>query len=567
MLKALTGAIFLSSSEALNFQSKGDDLTMIEIFPAKRIITMDQGNPHADAVAVLDGRILGAGSLEAMKSLGPHRVNDQFIDQVLMPGFVEGHCHVSEGAFWAYTYTGFFPRSDPQGNLWQGCPSLEAVVDRLKQADLSKQVISAWGFDPIYFKDQSRMTRHDLDRVSTTLCVGVMHASGHIMNVNTLALDRAGLMRKGIEHPGIVLDHEGLPSGELRGPDAMTMVGRFVGFDREAMAGDEAAMWRFASLCVRAGVTTATDLANLLPDDAVNMMLRVTASDRYPVRIVAMRRFQAISPAALIERALELKAKSSDRLRLGAIKAFADGSIQGFSARLRWPGYYNGMPNGLWYTAPEQLTALYEGALANGLQVHTHTNGDEAIDLALRCLEQALRKQAASDHRFVLQHCQMGDEAQFRKMKALGMAVNLFPNHHFYWGDQHRSITLGPHRAARMNACASALRAGLMMGIHSDAPVTPLGPLFTAWAAVNRLTASGVVLGQTECIGVDEALYAITLGAAQTLHLDQEVGSIAVGKHADFVVLDQDPYEIPAKDLNQLSVCATVQAGRVFASA
>ena len=105
------------------------------------------------------------------------------------------------------------------------------------------------------------------------------------------------------------------------------------------------------------------------------------------------------------------------------------------------------------------------------------------------------------------------------------------------------------------------------MGIHSDAPVTPLGPLFTAWAAVNRLTASGIVLGQTECIGVDEALYAITLGAAQTLHLDQEVGSIAVGKHADFVVLDQDPYEIPAKDLNQLSVCATVQAGRVFASA
>ena len=111
----------------------------------------------------------------------------------------------------------------------------------------------------------------------------------------------------------------------------MTMVGRYVGFDREAMAGDEAAMWRFASLCVRAGVTTATDLANLLPDDAVEMMLRVTASGSYPVRIVAMRRFQAMSPTELVERAMALKQKSTDQLRLGAIKAFVDGSIQGFS--------------------------------------------------------------------------------------------------------------------------------------------------------------------------------------------------------------------------------------------
>ena len=537
---------------------------MIEIYPAKRIITMDRSNKSTQAVAVLDGRVLGTGSLESMKALGTHRIDERFIDHVLMPGFVEGHCHVSEGAFWAYAYTGFFPRADPQGRIWEACKSIPAVIQRLKQSDSSKGHIAAWGFDPIYFEDQCRMTRQDLDAVSETCCVGVMHASGHIMNVNTLALEKAGLMRQGIEHPGIPLDKDGYPNGELKGPDAMTMVGCYVGFDREAMAGDEAAIWRFASLCVRAGVTTATDLANLLPDDAVEMMLRVTASGSYPVRIVAMRRFQAMSPTELVERAMALKQKSTDQLRLGAIKAFVDGSIQGFSARLRWPGYYNGMPNGLWYTPPEHLALLYEGALANGLQVHTHTNGDEAIDLAIHCFTQALRKQSSADHRFVLQHCQMGDEAQFRKMQALGLAVNLFPNHHYFWGDQHRTITLGPQRAQRMNACASALRAGLVMGIHSDAPVTPLAPLFTAWAAVNRLTASGVTLGSDECISVDEALYAITLGAAQTLHLDHEVGSIAVGKRADFAVLEHDPYEVPPEALHRIKVWGTVQAGRLF---
>lgn len=537
---------------------------MIEIFPARRIITMDASNPEAQAVAVREGRILGVGSISDLRAFGHVQINEQFIDQVLMPGFVEGHSHVSEGSLWAFTYAGFFPRTDPKGKTWPGCLSLQEVLDRLKQACESVKVLSAWGFDPIYFQNQRRMNRQDLDTVSVDMCIGVLHASGHILNVNSLALERAGLMRQGIDHPGVVIGADGFPSGELKGPDAMTMVGPYVGFDRDIMSGDADALWRFASLCVRAGVTTASDLANLLPDDAVTMMLRETANPAFPVRIVSLRRFQGMSPGQMIQRALELKRLSTEQLRLGAIKAFADGSIQGFSARLRWPGYYNGLENGMWYTAPEQLTELYEGALAHGLQVHTHTNGDEAIDFAIACFDRAIRRQYAADHRFVLQHCQMGDEAQFRKMKALGLAVNLFPNHHFYWGDQHRSITLGPQRAQKMNACASALRAGLIMGIHSDAPVTPLAPLFTAWAAVNRRTASGAILGDHERISSAEALYAITMGAAQTLHLDHEIGSISVGKRADFAVLNEDPFAVPPDRLNSVEVWGTVQGGRVF---
>jgi hypothetical protein len=87
-------------------------------------------------------------------------------------------------------------------------------------------------------------------------------------------------------------------------------------------------------------------------------------------------------------------------------------------------------------------------------------------------------------------------------MKALGLGVNLFANHLFYWGDQHRTVTVGPERAERMNACRHALDAGVPLAIHSDAPVTPLAPLFTAWCAANRLSASGQVLGEAERIGV-----------------------------------------------------------------
>jgi predicted amidohydrolase YtcJ len=314
-------------------------------------------------------------------------------------------------------------------------------------------------------------------------------------------------------------------------------------------------------------VTTAADLASLLPPDAVAMMTRVTGEPAFPTRIVSLRRLFGMTPAQVIDRAVALSALSTDRLRLGMVKIVADGSIQGFSARLRWPGYYNGAPNGLWYVTPEEMRATYALALERGVPVHTHVNGDEAIELALDCLEDALRRHPRPDHRFTLQHAQLADAAQFRRMKALGACVNLFPNHHFHWGDQHRAVTVGPERAERMNACATALATGVPMAIHSDAPVTPLGPLFTAWCAVNRRTASGRVLGERERIGVPDALRTITLGAAYTLRLDGEIGSIEAGKRADFAVLDDDPLEIGPDRLKDVRVWGVVQDGRVFPAA
>ena len=542
----------------------------ITIFRARRILTMNPARPEATHVAVQDGRILGAGTLDELAGWGPYRVDDRFSEMVLMPGLVEGHSHASEGTFWRYLYLGRFDRMAPDGKVWPGLGSIEEIVGRLVEGERAlatpAEPLAGWGLDPIYYGSR-RIDRADFDRVSTARPVGVMHASGHILNVNSRALELAGLLRPGINHPGVPLGKDGLPTGELKGPEAMTMVGGHTGFDREVLANDEPGLRRFAQLCVRAGVTTATDLANLLPADAVAMMRRVTGEARYPVRIVSLRRFQGLTPQGAIDAVLALRPQSTDRLRLGAIKMFADGSIQGFSARLRWPGYFNGAPNGLWYTPPETVREVYTLALRHEVLVHTHTNGDEATEMALDCLEQALRAVPAPDHRFTLQHCQLADAAQFRRMRRLGMCANLFPNHHFYWGDQHYEMTVGPERATRMNACATALAEGVPLAIHSDAPVTPLGPLFTAWCAANRVTASGRVLGTTERIGVADALRTITLGAAWTLKLDGEIGSIECGKRADFAVLQDDPLEIGAANLKDVRVWGTVQDGRVFPAA
>ena len=539
------------------------------IYRARRILTMNPARPFATHVAVREGRILGAGTLEELAGWGDYQLDDRFADKFLLPGFVEGHSHLMEGALWRFVYVGYHDRMDPDGRTWAGAKTIDAVVARLAEqgAGLTDpgQPLVGWGFDPIYFGGR-RCDRHDLDRVSSTRPVAIVHASLHIMNANTPALAAAGYLREGIAHPGLPLAADGLPTGECKGPDAMAPVADEVGMDRGLLAADTEAMRAFSRLCVRKGVTTATDLAAPLTPESVEGMLQVTGTPGFPTRIVALLRQLAQTPQQLIDRALELRAMGTDRLRLGMVKLVADGSIQGFSARLRWPGYFNGMPNGMWYTAPEQVRAILALALENGVHVHTHTNGDEATDMVLDAMQEALAGHPVPDHRFTLQHCQLADAAQFRRIRALGMCANLFANHTFYWGDAHYEQTVGPERAERMNACATAIETGVPFAIHSDAPVTPLGPLFTAWCAVNRRSASGRLLGAQQRIGVGDALRAITLGAAWTLKLDGEIGSIETGKRADFAVLESDPIEVAPEALKDVGVWGVVADGRPVAA-
>jgi predicted amidohydrolase YtcJ len=195
--------------------------------------------------------------------------------------------------------------------------------------------------------------------------------------------------------------------------------------------------------------------------------------------------------------------------------------------------------------------------------MHIHVNGDEAAEVTLDALEAAMRKHPWAGHRHVLQHCQMMGRALFQRAADMGVCCNIFSNHIYYFGDKHAAFTIGEDRALRMDGCRSALDAGVNIAIHSDAPVTPMAPLFTAWCAVNRQTMTGRTLGAAQCIEVSEALYAITMGAAYTLKLDAEIGSIEAGKRADFAVLGQDPSEVDPMALKDVPVLGTVFGGAV----
>ena len=544
------------------------------VYAARKIITMNPMQPAASHVAVRDGRILSVGSLEQAKAWGNVELDNRFADRVLMPGLIEGHCHLKEGGMWSMPYLGWFDRRDPNGKVWPGLRSMQAVIDRLHAIDREMQLagsgsdipLVAWGFDPIYF-DNERMTVQHIDRACPDRPVVIAHANGHLMNVNTAMLRLAGITRA-TEIEGVIKFENGEPTGELQEPAAMFPVVRRIGNAGLLAPMDDAGMAGFAAIARNQGVTTATDLVNRLSESDCDTLERACASEDFSVRLLpAFQAFHGTHGAqegATHVRAL--MARNTDRLRYGLVKMMLDGSIQGFSARLRWPGYFNGASNGIWVTEPSQFERDFEVYHNAGLTIHTHTNGDEASEVAIDAIERVLARHPRPNHRHTLQHGQLIDAALFRRMAGAGLSVNLFANHLWYWGDQHAELTVGPDRAARMNACASALRAGVPMAIHSDAPVTPLGPLFTAWCAVNRVTPSGRVLGESERISVEQALHAITLGAAWTLGLDQETGSIECGKRADFCVLEEDPLSVDPIKLKDIKVWGTVLSGKPFAA-
>ena len=525
---------------------------------------MDASRPRADAVAVRDGRVLGVGTTAELGVWGDAVVDDTFINHVLLPGFVEAHCHSLQGALWQFPYCGYFARTGPDGRDWPGCTSVDAVIERLAEveAELDDPAtpLCAWGLDPIYFPGERLEARH-LDQVSPTRPVFVLHASIHLATVNSACLAAEGIDADTLME-GVVKDHAGQPIGELQEPPAMALASAPFRQVFRAMGTDDA-IWHFGSLARNAGVTTVTDLGttSIASDSIVDRWQRVVNDPMFPARVSMFHQPGADTNEAAAAMVLQRRSQSTDKLRFGHVKLILDGSIQGFTARLRAPGYLDDRPNGLWLIPPEQVVQRLRAFHAAGITVHAHCNGDQAVDVFLDAVEQVLREAPRRDHRHTVQHCQLTSPAQYRRMAALGLSANVFANHTYYWGDQHCWNTVGPDRAARMNAAATALGEGVQLSMHSDAPVTPIGPLRVAWCAVNRLTASGVTLGPNERIPVEAALHAITVGASFQLKMDDEVGSIAPNKWADFAVLEEDPFLVDPADLHDIGVWGTVLAG------
>jgi predicted amidohydrolase YtcJ len=544
------------------------------IFTARNIVTMNPANPEAQAVAVRDGRIICVGTVEECQSWGEATVDDRFADHVLVPGFVEAHGHTMDSASELMPYVGYHPYPLSDGSSTPAIRGYDELIARLKAEDAklpAGEPLVANGFDPIYFPDLPRLSRRELDKVSTDRPVFVRHASGHLATVNTALLEAEAITTDS-PTPGIGKDPDGTLNGELQEAPAMMLAK--AAFAKMMAAGlGPTPIQIHAAMCRNAGVTTSTELVGmLLLDESQVKVWQDTVNDAaFPARMVLYNLptmpGSTADYDAVAENAVKLREIETDKLRAPGIKLVADGSIQGWTAVMMEPGYYTGEDHGLLQFSPEDLLAAVKAFHARKLNVHCHCNGNGAGQIFVDAVEEVLRGDAWLDHRHVLQHSQTTTAAQYRKMGRLGICANIFTNHIWYWGDQHFEQTMGPERTRGMWACRTALDNNVPLSFHTDSGVTPIGHLMTMWCAVNRLTPSGRVLGEYEKITPYEALHAATIGGAFQLHMDHEVGSIEAGKFADFAVLADSPLDVDPLGIRDIAVWGTVVGGVPFEAA
>jgi len=533
-----------------------------------QIITMNEGNPKIQAVATLGDRIVAVGSSESIKKLaGPKTKIVNLEGKTLVPGLNEPHNHF--GMYGVLARCSVNLQSPPVGYIKNMNELMEALRDSINKT-LKGQWIYGRGYDDTLLAEKRHPTRYDLDKVSIEHPILIVHVSGHLSVANTRALEMAGITKDTPQPPGGVIRKDpqtGDPDGVLEEMPAQSLVARLL--PPISMEKRIEGMATAAEQYLKVGVASCSDAGVNFP--GIGSPAEIVAYQKAVHEgILHLRMTMMIGVHFLLgpegKSPSFLTGFGNDRLKIGPAKIIVDGSIQGYTGWLGGPYYipfkgdkdFRGYP----VTPPEFLNPLVMAAHKAGFQIAAHGNGDAAIDAILEAYLLAQKEYPRPDARHRIEHCQTVREDQLDTMAELGVTPSFFVSHTFYWGDRHNAIFLGPERARRISPLKSALKRGIKFSIHSDCPVTPVSPLFCVFAAVNRVTTGGEVLGPEYCLTPEEALRGVTNYAAWQTFDEKIKGSIEVGKLADFTILAENPLEVPPERIRDIKVMEVIIGGK-----
>ncbi|RQO53510.1 amidohydrolase [Paucibacter sp. KBW04] len=527
------------------------------------IVTINELQPEAQAVAVRQGRILKVGDRdELLKLKGPKTRLVDLKGQVLLPGFIDGHGHIANVGFQAAS-ANLLPAPDGAVN---NIPSLLKTLRDAKPNAITQKMgfIIGFGYDDSQLAEQRHPTRDELDQVSKDVPVLVIHQSGHLGAVNSKALELLKIDANSKNPPGgTIRRREGSqePNGVLEENALFTLL-----FPLQSKLGEtenEAMIKAGQDLYLRFGYTTAQEGRASAP--TIKTFTQLAKKGGLLVDVVAyadMATAESSMDSPWTSRAYQ------GHFRVGGVKLNLDGSPQGKTAWLSKPYYkvpegqsadYAGYPS---YKNDSDVDALVERAFSKGWQVLAHVNGDAAIDQYIAAVRKAEAKLGRADRRAVAIHAQTARFDQVQAFHDLAIMPSFFPMHTFYWGDWHRDSVLGNERAQNISPTGWALERGMIFSSHHDAPVALPSSIRVLSATVNRSTRTGQVLGADQRVTPLVGLKALTLWAAYQYFEEKDKGSIEVGKLADFTLLDKNPLKIPREQLANLTVTGAIKQDR-----
>lgn len=525
------------------------------------IVTVDDDQPMAEALAVKDGRILAVGREQDLQiHVGP---STQLIDlqgKTLAPGFIDGHAHVSGFGLQAVGANLLAP---PDGQVTSIDELVAVLKDWANSSDDDTRMgwIFGMGYDDAILAEGRHPNRDDLDRVSTDLPVIVIHISGHFAAVNSKGLEKIGYTAATPDpEGGIIRRREGSsePNGVLEELAAIPV------FIRELtpVTPEDSVYFleQGLEMAMSFGYTTAQEGRAFAQTH--DQLAEYASSRGFPVDVVSYIDYATQQPLNSDWYGPDYRGG----YRVGGLKLTLDGSPQGRTAWRTQPylippdgqsADYAGYP-----AIPDQarVDEIVDTAYRNGWQLLAHANGDAAVDQLIAAHRPAIEKYGAGDRRHVLIHGQYVRLDQLDEMAELDLFASLFPMHTFYWGDWHAQI-IGDELAENISPTRSALDRGLHLTSHSDAPVALPNLMQVMWATVNRVTRTGRVLGADQRLTPEEALKAITLWSAWQHFEEKEKGSLEAGKLADLVILSDNPLTIDPMKINEIVVLETIKDG------
>lgn len=529
------------------------------LITAGMIRTVDGSQPTASAMLIGGGQVLAVGTITDAEAVAADRglnpVHVDFPQATIVPGFIDPHAH---------------PLMYGQLHTWidvspDAATSIPEIIEILRQESAklpSGMPIRGYGYEQRNLVERRHPTRRELDEVSRDREVYIMNASGHGGVVNTFTFEKFGVTRNTPNPEGgeFFRDSEGELTGELS--DAACNI--LTGLDGVKIGhhgpnfhlGDEAAEHQrqldiVQSEFLKGGVTAIGDAQVSKREFAAYLGM----ADRGGLQIrVSMYFLSHLLDAVL---GLGLTGPFGNAfLSAAGIKLYADGTLGGWTAY--FPDGYLGDPcrTGQLYHSPEEYSELLRRAHDAGLQTATHAQSPIAIKMVVDAIETAMAERPDTDARHRIEHCGLPDPAEVIRMAQLGIRPVNQTQHYYNWGEGVEQAIGTP--GERFNPLGEFRDAGVPITLSSDAPVAEPRPLEAIQAAVTRITRRGRKLGPDSLrISVEEALRAHTLEGAITLGRDNELGSLAVGKRADFTVLEADLLEVPGDEIATISVLET----------
>ncbi|WP_347755695.1 amidohydrolase [Agrococcus sp. ProA11] len=524
-----------------------------------RVLTGDPSRPVATRIGMWSGRIIGLD--DELDGARPDRRIDAG-GGVILPGFNDAHAH----SVW-------FGQSLAELDLAGAATPddiYRLVAERASATDADEWLVAS-GFNPLGLT--GAVDRDALDRAADGRPVWIKHASGHAATMSGEGLRRIGIgdePRPDPEGGVIARDDRGRPTGLLE-ENAMRIVQDVLLPD--PLTAIEDALGRATAQYAREGLTSVTD-AGIAGGWIGHSPREFAAYQRARERGLLRTRMQTMvtldalvdlpghadDPSAIGLTAGVRSGAGDDRLQLGPVKVFTDGSLLGSTAAMSEDYAHDHGNHGYLQGDPEQMRRRVLAAAAGDWALALHAIGDAAVDFALDLIDEAQRLHGPGPMPSRIEHGGVVRPEQLERMAALGVSLVPQPRFITEFGDGMAEL-LGAERTARSYPAASVLRAGAVLAGSSDRPVAPGEPLRVVQAFVERTTESGALYGPDERLTVTEALRACTAGAAQATGWGERKGTIARGMLADLVVLADDPHAVPTDRIGAIDVVATIVGG------